>query len=106
MEVLARSIRNYCRFFEIVPHELSRILRKDSTLVRAGLVVKARYGHEIEISDHIGSFLSGLTDGTLSDKFFESRKDPVVHELADFPISPANIAVMKGMMECSAQNKC
>ena len=100
METVYKSVKNYCRFFDMTTHELREILKKDAPLVRAGILKKEKDfdQEEIKLSFHILSFLSGLSSDNLTSQFFEKAPTPTRLALKDFPIPAMNTAVMENLL--------
>ena len=100
MDVVYKSVKNYCRFFDIAAHELREILKKDAPLVRSGIIVKGsgRHHDDLDLSSHILSFLCGLSSDNLTSQFFEKAPTPTRLALKDFPIPVMNTAVMENLL--------
>lgn len=70
MDEIKKSARLYCKFFEITSFELQKILSKKSNLLRTGLIEISNRG-EIEISDLVTGYLSGVSDLNLMENFIK-----------------------------------
>lgn len=99
MDTVMRSVKVYCRFFGMTSQELRDVFRKDSALVRSNLIQRdRRYSNKIELSQHVGHFLSGLGENDLSNEYLEADQRAAELSLNDFVIPHENIEVMREML--------
>jgi transitional endoplasmic reticulum ATPase len=66
---LTKSIKYFCRFFELKSDELKDILSKDSPLIRAGIVRKSKREDTLELSESVVGFLGGLNKHSIEDDY-------------------------------------
>ena len=91
-----KSVRSYCRFFDISAKALQKALSAKGVLNAGGLISNrssSRTIERIKITPFIHSYLAGLTDETLESAFFgkSNKADAQANlGLADFPIPEPN----------------
>jgi transitional endoplasmic reticulum ATPase len=66
---VTKSIKYFCRFFELKPDELKNILAKDSVLIKAGIVKKTKREETLELSETVVAFLGGMSKQSIEDDY-------------------------------------
>lgn len=94
----AKSIKIYCRFFDLQPHDLRNFMARNGTLCRAGLLERSKRDATISITNHMVAFLTGTADDQFSNNLFNVKEGACALGLEDFPIPNGNINVMKELM--------
>ena len=70
MNEMIKSVRLYCRLFQLTPKKLKELMSKDSKVIKAGIIT-TRQGSNIEISGLVKGFLAGYTRLDLMDNFIK-----------------------------------
>ena len=71
MDNIIKSIRLYCRFFDIKPKKMRDYLSKDSKLIKSGILNKRHNG--LMISDYIEAYLAGISRMDIIENFFKKE---------------------------------
>jgi transitional endoplasmic reticulum ATPase len=66
---ITKSMKYFCRFFELKADELRTILAKDSVLIKAGIVKKSRREDTLELSESVVGFLGGMNKQSVEDDY-------------------------------------
>lgn len=94
MDAIMKSVKIYCRFFDMTATELKDVFKKESSLVRANLIGRDRR-FRMELSAHIGQFLSGLSGDDFSNEYIEVDRRAMELKLEDFVVPSDNLEVMR-----------
>lgn len=96
---LTKSIKYFCRFFELRPDELKDILAKDSPLIKAGIVRKTRREDTLELSETVVSYLGGLSKQSIEEDYVKEvcLSDSLL--LTDHNVSPEKTHVIKNLLK-------
>jgi SpoVK/Ycf46/Vps4 family AAA+-type ATPase len=95
---LAKSTKYFCRFFEVNPEEMRRMLSKDSTLIKAGIIQKPRR-EDLELSDNVLSFLGGYSNDTLESKYVNKIDLTDALRILDHNISNEKSNIFKNLLD-------
>ncbi len=98
MDELNKSVRNYCHFFNMSPHDLKDMLKKDSALVGSGLISRDQRTSTIEIESHVTSFLAGISTLDLTATYFEKANRTADLSVDDFALPRENTAVIQSLL--------
>lgn len=96
---VAKSVRYFCRFFNLKADELRAIFSKDSTIMKAGIVIKNRRDNEISLSENVTSFLGGLSRSDLKEDYVKKIDLKDVIELKDHNVASDKIETMVHLLE-------
>jgi SpoVK/Ycf46/Vps4 family AAA+-type ATPase len=94
-----KSIKYFCRFFELKSDELKDIFAKDSPLIKAGIIKKSKREDSLELSESVVSFLGGLSKQSIEDDYVKevSLFDSVL--LKDHNVSVDKTHAIKKLLE-------
>lgn len=66
---ISKSLKYFCRFFEIKPDKLRELLSKDSVLIKAGIIHKQIHEETIRLSNSITAYLGGVSNHTIESDY-------------------------------------
>ena len=90
MDSVQRSLQHYCKFFGLHPNQLKELITRESTLLRAGILTRARHDNSLDISPYVSAFLAGFSNESLRGQFFEEVLPRPDLALEDFLVPAAN----------------
>ena len=96
---MAKSIKYFCRFFELKSDELREIFAKDSPLIKAGIIGKTKREDTLDLTESVVSFLGGLSKKSIEDDYVKevSLFDSIL--LTDHNVSLDKTHAIKKLLE-------
>lgn len=97
MDNIIKSVRTYCRFFDVTPQEIRNYLSKDSKLKRSGLIGKD--SSRLILSDYILSYLAGISRMDLLENFFTKKIVTNALDMNEHIVSKHNVKSMMSLLK-------
>lgn len=99
MNEIVKSIRLYCRFFQISPTTLKELISKNSRLVRSGIIVKGHNSNELSISSTAASYLAGSSHLNILDSLMRNTDCSSALSLSEHNVPPEKIASVLNLIK-------
>lgn len=102
MDELVKSIRLYCKFFEITPKRIRDYLSKESRLVKSGILEKSKRG--VSVSEYVEAYLAGISRMDIIDNFFKEKLPQDSLPINDHIVPQENIESIVNLLK--SKNGC
>lgn len=96
---VARSMRYFCRFFNLKSDELRKIFSKENPLMKAGIIKKGKREDSLALSENVVSYLGGLSKDSLEDDYVKEAKLSEVIDLKDHNVNQDKIQTITHLLE-------